>query len=87
LEELLHRTLAALPRSTVVIGYLIPHLFLDIRGGRRGSGRSRRAGRDVDGGDGQVDGDGEAKRGSSDCVADLPFMDTVEWHHVGDEPG
>jgi hypothetical protein len=44
LEELLHCTLAVLPRSTVVIGYLIPPLFLDIRGGRRGGGRSRRAG-------------------------------------------
>jgi hypothetical protein len=43
-------------------------------------------GRDVDGGDGQVDGDGEAKRGRSDYVVGLPFMDTVEWHHVGDEP-
>jgi hypothetical protein len=86
LEELLHRTLAALPRSTVVIGYLIPHLFLDIGGGRRGGGRSGRTGRDVDGGDGQVDGDGEAKRGRSDCVAGLPFMAMVERRRVGDEP-
>jgi hypothetical protein len=78
LEELLHRMLVALPRSAVVVGYLIPHLILDVRGGRRGGGQSGRAGRHGDGGDGQVDGAGEVKRGRSDHVAGLPFMATAE---------
>jgi hypothetical protein len=86
LEELLHRALTALPHSAVVVGYLIPHLVLDVEGGHRGSGRSGRTVRDGDGGDGQVDGDGEAKRGRSDRVAGLPFMVVAERHRVGDEP-
>jgi hypothetical protein len=32
LEELLHRALVALPRSAVVVGYLIPHLVLGVGG-------------------------------------------------------
>jgi hypothetical protein len=66
----------------VVIGYLIPHLVLDVGGGRR-----EHAGRDGDGGNGQVDGDGdgEAKRGRSDRVAGLPFMAVAGWRRVGDE--
>jgi hypothetical protein len=86
LEELLHRALAALPHNAVIIGYLIPHLVLDVGGGRRRGGRSNRVGRDGDGGDGQVDGDEEVKRGRSDRVADLPFMATAERRRVGDEP-
>jgi hypothetical protein len=86
LEELLHRALTALPHSAVVVGYLIPHLVLDVEGGHRGGGRSGRTVRDGDGGDGQVDGDGEAKRGRSDRVAGLPFMVVAERHRVGDEP-
>jgi hypothetical protein len=70
----------------VVVRYLIPHLILDVGGGRHDSRQTGRAGRDGDGGDGQVDGDGEAKRGCSDRVAGLLFMATVEQRRVGDEP-
>jgi hypothetical protein len=86
LEELLDHALAALPRSMVVVGYLIPHLVLDVIGGPHGNRQSGHVGRDGDGGDGQVDGDGEAKRGRSDRVVNLPFMATTERRHVRDEP-